>query len=170
MVSNAENRFRYRVPSDAEILRTVKQMGPAKAPGSNGFTASFYQRYWSIVGQDICYMIRSFFSSGFLLRQLNSTSVALLPKVNNPSSVDQFRPIGLCNVSYKIISKILANRLEPLLSRLISTTQSTFIPNRTIQDNSITTVEIMHSMKHKFEKAGLMAIKLDMAQAYDRLE
>lgn len=137
MVSDVENRFRCRVPSDAEILRTVKQMGPAKAPGSNGFTASFYQRYWSIVGQDICYMIRSFFSSGFLLRQLNSTSVALLPKVNNPSSVDQFHP---------------------------------FIPNRTIQDNSITTVEIMHSMKHKFEKAGLMAIKLDMAQAYDRLE
>lgn len=77
-------------------------------------------------------MVRSFFASGFFLKQLNHTFIALIPKCNNPVLADQFRPISLCNVSYKICSKILANHLKLFPPKLISDTQSAFLPRRLI--------------------------------------
>lgn len=100
----------------------MKQLGGAKAPGPNGTTTSFYQTYWPIVSVKVIRMVRSFFASGFLLKQLNHTFLDLIPKTNNPVSIYHFRPISLCNVSYKIISKILPNRLKRLLPKLISLT------------------------------------------------
>lgn len=146
------------------------ELSPAKAPGPDGMTASFYQQYWSFVGPAICDMVKSFFSSGFLLKQLNHTFVALIPKTTNLKVVEHFCPISLCNVSYKVISKLLADRLKVLVPKLISTNQSAFVLGRVIQENSVSAMELLHSLNRKFGKSGLMVIKLDMAQAYDRLE
>ncbi|KAB1201382.1 LINE-1 retrotransposable element ORF2 protein [Morella rubra] len=132
MVSGAENRALCTIPSDAEIHCVVKQLGPAKAPGPEGMTASFYQHYWPTVAPAVCGMIRTFFSSGFLLKQLNHSFLALIPKTPNPSLAEHFRPISLCNVSCKIISKLLADRLKVLLPKLISSSQSAFVPGRII--------------------------------------
>ncbi|XP_074300458.1 uncharacterized protein LOC141631726 [Silene latifolia] len=100
---------------------------------------------------------------------LNDTHLVLIPKVTNPETISQFRPIGLCNVSYKIISKILANRVKKVLPHLISETQSGFVPGRQITDNIVVFQEAIHSMRKKTGRIGFMAIKIDLEKVYDRL-
>lgn len=167
MVCTGNNFSLCKIPDVLEILSAVKQLGPAKAPGPDGITAAFYQRYWTTVGSLVIGMVQKFFQSGYLLKQMNHTFVALIPKVNNPTKVEQFRPIALCNVCYKVISKILANRLKAIFPTLISPTQSAFVPGRLIQDNSIIATEVMHSVKKKSGRKGIMALKMDMTRAYD---
>ena len=102
---------------------------------------------------------------------LNLTHIALIPKVKNPMCVNEFRPISLCNFLYKIISKVLANRLKKILPHIISPTQSAFIPGQLITDNILATYEMLHTMHSRmWGKKGFMAIKLDMSKAYDRVE
>ena len=83
------------------------------------------------------------------ITELNKTNITLIPKINNPSKISEFRLISLCNVSYKIVSKFLANRLKPLLSAIIFENQSAFIPSRLITDNVPIAFEIMHYLKKK---------------------
>jgi len=83
--------------------------------------------------------------------------------------VTQLRPIGLCNVAYKVTTKCLVNRLKPILGKLVSPTQSSFVPGRQISDNRIIVQEVLHSMRRKQGKMGYMAIKIDLEKAYDRL-
>ena len=98
----------------------------------------------------------------------NSTSLALIPKEVNPSSFDRIKPISLCNASYKIFSKLLANRIKPSLGKLISPLQGGFVKGRHILDNAIQVQEAMHSSFRRKEKG--MLIKLDMANAFDRVK
>ncbi|KAK9924951.1 hypothetical protein M0R45_033292 [Rubus argutus] len=147
------------------------QMHPSKAPGPDGFSPAFYQKFWHIVGNDIVEAVQCFLESDSATSQINSTHVASIPKVKNPEFLSQMRPISLCNVLYKIGSKVLANRLKPLLQQLISPFQSAFIPGRLISDNSLVAFEIAHFLKRKRERnVGYGALKLDMSKAYDRIE
>lgn len=101
---------------------------------------------------------------------MNHTFLALIPKSNNANRVDLFRPIALCNVNYKIITKIIASRLRKHLEGIISLNQATFIPNRSIHDNIIANHEIMYYLNKKAGKKGFMVIKVDLAKAYDKVE
>lgn len=101
---------------------------------------------------------------------INYTHVALIPKIKNPSKMKDLRPISLCNVSYKLISKVLANRLKVILPDITDENQSAFVPGWLITDNILMSLEIFHHMRHNHaKKRGLMALKLDMSNAYDRL-
>jgi hypothetical protein len=103
--------------------------------------------------------------------ELNMTHVALIPKVKQPTSVTEFRPISLCNVIYKLIFKVLANRLKIFLPHIIAPTQSAFIPGRLISDNVLAAYETLHTMHTGMKgKNGFMAMKLDISKAYDRVE
>lgn len=104
-------------------------------------------------------------------RNLNETHIRLIPKIQGPKQVADYRPIALCNVYYKIISKLLTRRLQPLLSHLVSENQSAFIPGRAISDNVLITHEVLHFLKTSGAKKSIsMAVKTDMSKAFDRVE
>lgn len=102
-------------------------MAPLKAPGPDGFPACFYQQNWSIGHKEVCEAVYHFFETGIMECKINATNIALIPKNCNHVCVTDFRPISLCNVVYKILSKILANRLKLVLPEIISSTQSAFL-------------------------------------------
>ena len=94
--------------------------------------AIFYQKYWNIIGEDVSNIILNTLNSNAPLTDLNKTNIVLIPKTNSPSKMSEFRPISLCNVTYKIISKVLANRLKPILDSIILENQSAFVLGRLI--------------------------------------
>ena len=101
-----------------------------KAPGLDGLPALFYKQYWPIVGESVISAVQNFFKLGHMLNEVNNSFIVLIPKITNPSSVNHFRPISLCNMVYKFIAKILVSRMRPLLANLISPCQSAFILDR----------------------------------------
>ncbi len=132
-----------------DVQQALKQMYPTKAPGPNGMSAIFYQSYWEIVGPEVIQAILSILHSGYMLRKINFTHIVLIPKIKDPVKIIDFRPIALCNVIYKIVSKILANRLKGVLPLVISDTQSAFVPGRLISDKVLVAFEVLHSMSLK---------------------
>ncbi|KAJ9535903.1 hypothetical protein OSB04_un000944 [Centaurea solstitialis] len=102
--------------------------------------------------------------------KLNDTNVVLIPKMENPSNMKDLRPIALCSVLYKIIAKVLANRLKTLLPGIVSENQSAFVPGRNISDNVLVAFKVIHHMKRKnYGKDGEVALKLDISKAYDQV-
>ncbi|XP_030487638.2 uncharacterized protein LOC115704575 [Cannabis sativa] len=170
-ISTAQNMFLLAPVTEEEVSKAVKQMHPDKSPGPDGMTPGFYQRNWNVVGTDVIKLVRNFFLSGLLPAGLNHTNMVLIPKKKNPMTMGDLRPISLCNVLYKIISKVVANRLKEVLPQLISEYQSAFIPGHLISDNIMISYEVMHYLKRKRHgKEGFMALKLDFSKAYDRVE
>ncbi|XP_060969607.1 uncharacterized protein LOC133036861 [Cannabis sativa] len=134
-------------------------------------TPAFNQKHWSIVRADVVQFVRDFFDSGKFPDSINDTHIVLIPKKKNPSHMSDMRPISLCNVLYKIASKVVANRMKGVLNQTISETQSAFVAGRLISDNVMVAFEAMHYLKRKTKgKKGYMALKLDMSKAYDRVE
>lgn len=152
-----------------EVKKAIFDMSPYKAPGPDGFHAGFYQKSWATVGNVITKQTLDFLNSGVMEEGLNDTLVTLLPKVNNPEEVAQFRPISLCNVSYKVITKVMTNRIKGILNDLIGLEQSSFVPGRQITNNVIIYQEALHSMRNKKGNVGWMAWKIDLEKAYDRI-
>ena len=123
------------------------------------------------MGNDIIQVMLSVLCSGHMLRKVNFTHIVLIPKVKNPTKMSDYRPISLCNVLYKMVSKCVANRLKSILTMVVSDSQSAFVPGRLIIDNIIMAYEVLHCLKEKRSgRKGSMAIKLDMSKAYDRVE
>ena len=154
-----------------EVTIALKQVHSIKAPGLDGMSAVFYQKYWSIVGCSITNMVLNVLNSDMSLACLNKTNIALIPKVNNPKKMFNFRPINLCNVVYKLISKTIANRFKAILPHIILENQSVFTPDRLITNNVLVAFELMLFLNYKNAgNDGFMAVKLDMSKAFDRVE
>ena len=119
-----------------------------------------------MVGGDLTHAVLDFFNTGRLLREVSSTIIALVPKTQIPASQKDYRPISCCNVVYKIITKIIANRLKKVLPSLINNEQSTFISGRRIADNILLAHEVVHSYDSRNFPPRCM-LKVDLMKAID---
>lgn len=158
------------MPFDKEIWDVLKSMKPYKAPGSDGIHAGFYQRFWLVVGDSVRSEVRRIFANQEVPDYLNQTLVALIPKKLGPETVSQYRPISLCNTVYKIVAKILVQRIIPLLIGFISPMQATFLEGRRDFDNVIIAQELIYSLGRRKGKEGYMVVKIDLEKTYDHLE
>lgn len=151
-----------------EIKRALFSIPDDKAPGPDGFTSYFFKKCWGIIGTDFINAIRSFFERNTLPRCINATIIALVPKVENPAGMDDYRPISCCNVIYKCISKIMATRLKTILADIVNPSQSAFVPGRQISDNILLTQELMHNY-HLDRGPARCALKVDLRKAFDTI-
>lgn len=144
-VINAQMNESLLIPiSMEEVKEAVFQLGSLKALGPDGLNGQFYQHYGEEIKLDVLNMVRNFFESGEFDPLLNKTYITLIPKVKTTESICQFKPTSLCNFSYKIISKVLANILKPWLDEIIAYEQSAFVKGRQIQDNIFIVQEVLH--------------------------
>ncbi|XP_026429496.1 uncharacterized protein LOC113325844 [Papaver somniferum] len=126
-ISDTDNAMLIAIPNADEVRKIVFDMKPWTTPSPDGFPPGFYQLMWETVGNDVVKMVQDFFHSHHLLKQLNHNFTTLIPKNNCPKSAVDFRPISMCNVSYKIISKLFASRLKCVLHKIISPAQTAFL-------------------------------------------
>lgn len=152
-----------------ECKRALFDMNPHKAPGEDGYPAIFFQKCWDTVADSIYQFVNQVWVTPSLISSINNTLIVMIPKIDKPEFVSQFRPIALCNVIYKIISKVIVNRIKPLLDGIISPYQSSFIPGRSIHHNIIVAQEMVHSMARMKGNKMFMSIKIDLEKAYDRI-
>lgn len=154
-----------------EVEKAINQMFPTKAPGPDGYPALFYQKYWSIVGKKTTEECLNILNGRESIAGWNETNIVLIPKINNPREVGDFRPISLCNVNYKIVTKVIANRMKECLNNVILEAQSAFLQGKLISDNIIIGHECINAIKNsKLNWGRMVAIKLDLSKAYDRVE
>lgn len=120
-------------PSEEEIKTALFNMALGKAPSPDGFRPIFFQKSWDILGHRLIQLVKDVFTSRVVPPNLNETFICLIPKKKGPTEVTDFRPISLCNTVYKIISKLLVNRLRPILPNVISPFQTGFIKGTRVQ-------------------------------------
>ncbi|GAU48220.1 hypothetical protein TSUD_371200 [Trifolium subterraneum] len=155
----------------AEIQQALFQMHPDKSPGPDEFNPAFYQRFWEQCSDDIFSAAATWLERGYFPTSLNETNICLIPKCDNPMSMKDLRPISLCNVLYKMISKVLANRLKCCLDKCVSQEQSAFVEGRSILDNALIATEVIHALKRKTKgRRGELALKIDISKAYDKVD
>lgn len=122
---------------EIEIKRAIFSFKPFKAPGPDGLHPFFYQKYWNIIGPSVVKLCKDIFDSQVIPFIISNTYLCLIPKIPNANNIRNFRPISLCNMIYKIVTKILANRLKPFLNNLISPFLASFVKNRRASDNAV---------------------------------
>ena len=145
-----------------EVDVALNFMKPYKVPGPDGFHCIFFKLYWHIVGEDIFQLVKLAFLRGYFDPSLTDTLVALIPKTEPPTTYNDFRLISLCNIIYKIITKVLVLQLRPIMDTIIGPYQGSFLPGRDTTDNVVVLQEINHHMRRSKKKKGYVAFKLDL--------
>ncbi|GJX64794.1 RNA-directed DNA polymerase, eukaryota [Tanacetum coccineum] len=151
--------------SKEELKRAVWECGTDKSPGPDGFSFGFYRQFWSSIENDVFAAVSHFFTFGDIPNGCNSCFIALIPKVPDANLVKDFRPISLIGSIYKIIAKILANRLVGVLGDIVNEVQSAFITDRQILDGPFILNEVIQWCKLK--KKQSLIFKVDFEKAYD---
>ncbi|XP_015159877.1 uncharacterized protein [Solanum tuberosum] len=168
MLNQDHNARLIALPTIDELKEVVFSMNPTSAAGPDGMSGCFFQKCWQIIKYDLLAVILAFFNGQMIPKYFSHSCIVLLPKVNNPNKLSEFRPISLSNFTNKIISKLLSLRLGPILPNLISLNQSGFVKGRSISENIMLAQEILHQIR-KPNIGSNVVIKLDMAKAYDRV-
>jgi hypothetical protein len=150
-----------------EIKEVVFSLKHNSAPGPDGFPSEFFQDFWDTIKSDLFNLFNSFHDGSLNIERLNFGKVTLIPKVPDATDIKAFRPICLLNVCYKIITKVLTNRLARCITSMISDLQYGFIKGRYIMDGVLSLHEIIHEVKQK--KQNGVIFKVDFEKAYDKV-
>ncbi|MCH95958.1 RNA-directed DNA polymerase (Reverse transcriptase), partial [Trifolium medium] len=169
MITTDINNLLTMLPSQQEIKAAVFALNKDSAPGPDGFGAFFYQYFWDIVKEDVVKAVLQFFTTSWILPGFNANIIALIPKTPDAVSIDQYRPIAMANFKFKIISKVIADRLANIMPSLISEEQMGFIHDRNIKDSLCIASEAANLLHNK-SYGGNLALKIDITKAFDTLE
>lgn len=167
--SDTDSQQLLRFVTPEEIKAVLFSMPNNKSPGPDGFNAEFYKFSWEIIGAEFIIAVQAFFDKGFLPKGVNSTILALIPKRTEATEMKDYRPISLCNVFYKVISKIIANRLKVILPQFVAANQSAFVSERLLIENILLATEIVKDY-HKESISSRCAIKIDISKAFDSVQ
>lgn len=173
-ISNSVNRLSsseaasLEIPfMEHEIWEAVKECGNSKAPGPDGVNFKFIKRFWEVIKKDLMRAISWFHDKGEISKGCNASFVTLVPKVQNPVGLGEFRPISLIGSYYKVVAKVLARRLKRVVGKLVDDVQSAFIEGRYILDGILIANETVDYMRKKKEK--FLIFKIYFEKAYDSL-
>ncbi|KAJ9678521.1 hypothetical protein PVL29_020644 [Vitis rotundifolia] len=156
LISHQEAENLERPFIEDEIHAALMEMNEDKAPGPDGFTLAFWQSCWEFIKEEILEMFKEFYEHSSFLKSLNNTFLVLIPKKSGAEDLGDFRPISLLGGLYKLLAKVLANRLKIVVGKVVSTSQNAFVRGRQILDASLIANE------------GLIC-KLDIEKAYDSI-
>ncbi|KAK2368688.1 hypothetical protein QL285_081866 [Trifolium repens] len=169
LITDDINALLTLLPSIQEIKVVVYALNKDSAPGPDGFGAFFFHHYWDTVKTNLSNAVLQFFTTSWIMPGFNSNIIALLPKVQNATSIDQFRHITMENFKFKVISKIIADRLASVLPSIIFEEQMDFIHGRNIKDCLCIASEVANLLHNK-SFGGNLALKIDISKAFDTLE
>ncbi|KAL2246047.1 UNVERIFIED_CONTAM: hypothetical protein Sindi_2872900 [Sesamum indicum] len=169
ILSNEESTALLLPFTPADVKQAIFDIAEDKAPGPDGYSSGFFKAAWPIVGQEMTSAVMDFFSTGRLLKQINTTLLALIPNVHSPMTVSDFRPIACCNVLYKIIAKLIVQRLSVIMDKLISPCQAAFMPGCSIGDNIMLAQELFTGY-NQTRLPPRCALKVDIRKAYDTVD
>ena len=151
-----------------ELRQALFQMQSDNSSGSDGFDPAFYQRLWHVYGDGIFQAAASWLDRGYFSSNVTETNICLISKCKEPDHMKDLRPISFCNVLYKMVSKLLANRLKQCLDKCMLEEQSSFVEGRFILDNMLIATEIIHSMKKKTKRwRRELGLNIDISEDYD---
>ena len=167
-VSVEENNHLTAPYSEEEVKKAVFQMELNKAPGPDGFPAEFYQNFWDVIKVDLLHLFSCLHVGQLELFRLNFGEIILLPKINEAERIQQYRPICLLNVSFKIFTKVATLRLNTVADHVVRPSQTAFMQGRNILDGVVTLHEMVHELHRK--KLNGVILKLDFEKAYDKVK
>lgn len=171
VITDDQNRKLTAEFTIEEFSHAIKEMHPDKSAGPDGLNPAFYQHFWHLFGTEVFQCCKQWLTDLAFPLDLNDTTVVLIPKKDSADEMKDLRPLALCNVLYKVIAKVLANRLKSILPGIITDNQSAFVPGRNITVNVLLAFEMLHYMKQKKKGVvGEVALKLDVSKAYDRVD
>ncbi|WVZ53561.1 hypothetical protein U9M48_004484, partial [Paspalum notatum var. saurae] len=150
-----------------EVRAAIFQMEHNKAPGPDGFPPEFYQVFWNVIKTDLMALFDEFHKGNLALNRLNFGNITLIPKVGDASKIQQYRPICLLNVSFKIFTKVATNRIVKVAHKIIRPSQTPFLPGRKIMEG----VVVLHETLHELHRKNLNGVifKIDFEKAYDKM-
>ncbi|XP_062085625.1 uncharacterized protein LOC133791722 [Humulus lupulus] len=169
LISQSQANWLVRDYTGEEVEAALKSIPNDKAPGPDGYNSTFFKDTWEITGKEVKEAILSFLNTGKLLKEINATTVTLVPKSICPESVSDYRHIACCNVIYKIATKMICNRLRDILPDIISENQSGFVKGRKIAHNIMICQDMVRGYDRKSAKSACL-FKIDLQKAYDTLD
>lgn len=167
-VSQPENEFLMAPFTEKEIREAIFSMEHNKAPGPDGFPVEFYQHFWEVIKGDLINMFHDLHSGDLPLFSLNFGVISLLPKTREANKIQQYRPICLLNVSFKIFTKVATGRINLVADHLISPTQTTFMRGQNILEGVVVLHETIHEL-HRKNLSGVI-FKIDFEKTYDKVK
>ena len=167
LIREETNVALLRYVTQEEVDQTIRDMQVEKSPRLDGFTLYFFHHYWPMVHEEGWTLVEDLSWVLGALLALNTTILTLIPKKEQISHSNKFRPIALCNVIYKLIAKVLPLYLKPLLTSILSLEQLRYVEGREIMDSVILAHEVIHSLKSSCTPG--MLVKLDLSKSFDKL-